>query len=552
MSVSGGLQWGALPLSCVLVSIFLTSISAQAISAQVGSAQAVAAAQPGLVGLETTSRSVDTSDLVEARTGSLATVSGGDAAVVLTTARSDGAGDAISLPAAVSSPNIVLIFTDDQGYGDVGCYGAKGFQTPSLDLLAKQGRKFTDFYVAQAVCGTSRAALLTGCYPNRIGLFGAPGPNATHGISASEMTLAELVKQKQYATAIVGKWHLGHRLPFLPLQHGFDQYYGLPYSNDMWPHHPEKVKFPPLPLIRNNQIIDSDVDGDDQTHLIEDYTKEACDFIRKHKDAPFFLYLAHSLPHVPLYGNKRFAGSSEQGRYGDIIQEIDWSVGEVLKCLDEVQVADNTLVIFTTDNGPWLSYGNHAGSTGGLREGKGTAFEGGVRVPCLMRWPGKIPAGSVCRQPCATIDVVPTIAKLIGGQLPDHKIDGLDISPLLFHDDVQSPHEFLYYYYGTDLCGIRSGDWKLVFPHRFRSLTGAPGNDGSPAGYSQQTCKMGLYHLRNDPAESIDLQDQHPEIVARLERYAQVARTQMGDSLNKAKGNQLRPRGVWQDPNAAK
>lgn len=451
------------------------------------------------------------------------------------------AGSSDRVPNA--SPNVVLIFTDDQGYGDVGCYGAKGFGTPNLDSLAKQGRRFTDFYVAQAVCGASRAALLTGCYPNRIGLLGAPGPNAQHGIASSEWTLAELLKQKNYQTGMVGKWHLGHHPPFLPLQHGFDQYYGLPYSNDMWPYHPEKLAFPPLPLIENNQIIDPDVDAADQTRLIENYTTRACDFIRQKHTQPFFLYLAHSLPHVPLYGSEKFVGSSPQGRYGDIMQEIDWSVGQVLETLDQTGVADNTLVIFTTDNGPWLSYGNHAGSAGNLREGKGTAFEGGVRVPCILRWPGEIPANSVSDQPWASIDLVPTLAGITGAEMPAHKIDGLNVRSLWTTDTATSPHEFLYYYYGNELRAIRSGDWKLVFPHRSRSLTGTPGQDGTPAGYSQVEVPLALYHLRQDVSETKDLQAEFPEQVQRLQRLAEVARQTLGDSLTDRKGNELRDHG---------
>lgn len=444
-----------------------------------------------------------------------------------------------------AAPNIVILFTDDQGYGDVGCFGAKGFETPHLDQLAKQGRRFTHFYVSQAVCGASRASLLTGCYSNRVSLLGAPGPAATHGIAAEETTIAEMLKQKDYATAIVGKWHLGHHEPFLPLQNGFDQYYGLPYSNDMWPYHPGGLKFPALPLFRDNEIIDADLTAEDQTHLIADYTKEACQFIRDQKEGPFLLYLAHSLPHVPLYGSPEFEGSSSQGRYGDIIQEIDASVGKVLATLDETGVADNTLVIFATDNGPWLSYGNHAGSTGGLREGKGTAWEGGVRVPCIMRWPGKIPADTVCAEPCGTIDVLPTLAAVTECELPAKPIDGLDISGLLTGSKTESPHQYMLYYYGHELRAVRSGPWKLVFPHQYRSLTGAAGRDGKPDGYSQVECQLALYNLLEDPKESLDVQADHPKIVEQLRGFAAEGRTQLGDSLTKTLGEGIRPAGRW-------
>ena len=338
-----------------------------------------------------------------------------------------------SISRAADLPNIVLIFTDDQGYGDVGCYGAKAYTTPNLDRMAAEGVKFTDFYVAQAVCGASRAALLTGCYPNRIGIKGAPGPNSKIGINAAETTIAEVVKQKDYATAIFGKWHLGDSKKFLPVHHGFDEYYGLPYSNDMWPYHPNVLhlpmkdrlkKWPVLPMIEGDEIVDPEVTPEDQTKLTGDYTRRAVKFIGENKDRPFFLYLAHSMPHVPLYTSKGFSGKTEQGTYGDVIHEIDWSVGQVLEALATHGLDEKTLVIFTCDNGPWLAYGNHAGSAGPLREGKATAWEGGVRVPCIMRWPGKIKAGSVCEEPAMTIDILPTLAGLTGAPLPKLKIDG--------------------------------------------------------------------------------------------------------------------------------
>src|SRR5215208_3868293 len=334
---------------------------------------------------------------------------------------------------ATAAPNVVIIFTDDQGYGDVGCFGAKDFATPNLDKLAKQGVILADFHCSQPVCSASRASLLTGCYANRVGIHGALGPNARHGIHADETTLAEVCKSKGYATGMVGKWHLGHHPPFLPTRHGFDSYFGLPYSNDMWPNHPEAKKgtYPPLPLIENEKVVNANVGPDDQAKLTGQYTERAVKFITDNKAKPFFLYVAHSMPHVPLFAGEAFKGKSKQGAYGDVIQEIDWSVGQILSALETHKLADNTLVIFTCDNGPWLSYGNHAGTSGGLREGKGTVWEGGVRVPFVARWPGKIPADSVCREPAMTIDVLPTVAKIIGAELPKRKIDGKDIGPLL-------------------------------------------------------------------------------------------------------------------------
>lgn len=443
-----------------------------------------------------------------------------------------------------STPNVVIIFTDDQGYGDVGCFGAKGYTTPNLDRMAEQGRKFTSFYVSQAVCSASRTSLLTGCYNVRVGINGALGPSSKIGINANEMTLGELARQTGYATAAYGKWHLGHHHQFLPMQNGFDDYFGLPYSNDMWPYHPTSKKFPDLPLIDGNEVVNPQVTPEDQTHLTTWYTEHAVDFIEQNRDKPFLVYLAHSMPHVPLFTSEKYAGSSEQGAYGDVIQEIDWSVGEILKCLDKHGLSEKTLVIFTSDNGPWLSYGNHAGSAGPLREGKGTAWEGGVREPCIMRWLGKIPVGTVCDEMAATIDLLPTIANLIDAPLPPHKIDGKDIRPLLFGEEgAKSPHEYYAYYWGSSLHAIRSGDWKLHFPHGYRSLTGTPGKDGLPGGYTQQKTGLALFDLKNDIGETTDVKDQHPEVVERLKKYADEIRNDLGDSALKIKGSGVRPAG---------
>ncbi|MEW4526752.1 sulfatase [Maioricimonas sp. JC845] len=442
-----------------------------------------------------------------------------------------------------NTPNVVIIFTDDQGYADVGCFGAEDFETPNLDRMADEGMRFTSFYVAQAVCGASRAALLTGCYPNRIGMLGAPSHRSKHGINATEVLIPEVCKQKGYATAMYGKWHLGHHQPFLPMQHGFDDYFGLPYSNDMWPYHPERPDaYPDLPLFDGNEVANPKVTPEDQVWLTTWYTERAVKFIDEHHQEPFFLYLAHSMPHVPLFVSDKYAGKSEQGMYGDVISEIDWSVGQVLEALKRNGVDEQTLVIFTSDNGPWLSYGNHAGSAGPLREGKGTTWEGGVREPCIMRWPGHIPAGSTCDELAATIDLLPTIAGLIGAELPDHPIDGKDIWPLMSgRPGAKSPHDVYYYYWGNHLQAIRSGDWKLHFPHAFRSLTGDPGRDGKPAGYTQGKTDLVLFNLREDIGETTDVKDQHPEVVARLKALAEKAREELGDSATKQKGSGFRP-----------
>ncbi len=413
-------------------------------------------------------------------------------------------------------PNIVLIFTDDQGYADVGCYGARGFSTPHLDRMAEEGVRFTDFYVAQPVCGASRAALLTGCYPNRIGLLGAPSHRARHGIHTDEMTLAELLKQRDYATAVFGKWHLGHHPPFLPLRHGFDEYFGLPYSNDMWPFHPETPgAYPDLPLIEGEATIAYNPDMD---RLTTWYTERSIDFIRRNRRRPFFLYLAHSMAHVPLGVSDRFRGKSRQGMYGDVIMEIDWSVGEILATLQSQGLEDDTLVLFTSDNGPWISYGDHAGSAEPLREAKGTTWDGGVRVPFIARWPGKIRSGAVCREPAMTIDILPTIAGMVGAELPPHTIDGKDIWALLAGEPgARSPQSAYYFYQGNTLEAVRSGRWKLHFPHKYRTLSGRSGGSrGQPVKYDQAEIDTALFDLLVDRGERRNVASSQPELVENL------------------------------------
>ena len=441
----------------------------------------------------------------------------------------------------VDRPNVVLIYCDDLGYGDLGCYGAKGYQTPHLDRLAAAGVRFIDFYVAQAVCTASRTALLTGCYPNRLGMLGALGPQANTGIADSETTLAEVLKSRGYATAIYGKWHLGHRPQFLPTRHGFDDYFGLPYSNDMWPQHPT-AKFPSLPLIEGAQTV---AENPDQRQLTTQYTQRAVKFIAEHRAEPFFLYVPHSMPHVPIFVSDKFAGKTERGLYGDVIAEIDWSVGQIMAALDEYKLAERTLVIFSSDNGPWLSYGEHGGSAGPLREGKGTAWDGGVRVPCIMRWPGRVPAGSVCREPAMTIDILPTVAKLAGAALPKLLIDGLDIGPLLAQPTVaRSPHEALYFYWGAELHALRSGQWKLHFPHPYQSIVGQPrASGGKPVTYAKATTELALYDLATDPGEQHNVAADHADVVSRLSALGEQARVDLGDSLIKRRGANLREPG---------
>jgi len=461
----------------------------------------------------------------------------------------------VSLPMRVQAagrlPNFVIIFTDDQGYADVGVFGAKGFTTPNLDRMAREGRKFTNFHVSQPVCSASRTGLLTGCYSNRLGIHGALGPNANHGIADTEMTLAQLLKQKGYATGMAGKWHLGHHEQFLPTHHGFDEYLGLPYSNDMWPLHPEAKPgtYPPLPLIEGDKVRKLGLQHEDQEQLTTMYTERAVSFIERNKDHPFLFYLAHSMPHVPLHVSSKFKGKSQQGLYGDVIEEIDWSVGEVLKALKRCGIDRDTLVIFTSDNGPWLSYGDHAGSAGPLREGKGTNWEGGTREPCIMRWPGTIPAGTTCRDMLMTIDLLPTIAKLTGAPLPDHKIDGLDVWPIISGKrGAKNPHEAYFGYYEVNqLQSVTSGDghWKLLLPHTFRTLGGRPGGTGGiPAKYETRKIEQPeLYDLNADVGEMSDVASAHPEIVKRLLDQAEIARADLGDALTGRKGAGVREPG---------
>jgi arylsulfatase A len=457
-------------------------------------------------------------------------------------------------------PNVVLIFIDDLGYADVGPFGGDRELTPHLNQLAAEGRCFTDFYVSQAVCSASRASLLTGCYSGRISIQGALGPRGTTGIHADEMTLGELVRQKGYATACFGKWHLGHHHPFLPLQNGFDEYFGLPYSNDMWPYHPEFLhvpleerlkRWPELPLISGNDIADPMVSGDDQTQLTKQYTEHAVSFIDRNAARPFFLYVPHSMVHVPLYASKQFQGRSGKGIFSDVLMEVDWSVGQIMEALRRNNLEEKTLVIFTSDNGPWLNYGNHAGSAKPLREGKGTMFDGGCRVPCIMRWKGKIPANTKCSTPAMTIDLFPTIASLTGAELPQHPIDGKNIWPLIHGDaDAVSPHQAYFFYWGKDLQAVRSGDWKLHFPHAYRSLSGGvTGQDGLPGKYEQLRIEQSLFNLRSDPGETSDVAKDHPEVVAELTRLAEGIREELGDG-NEKPGRGVRACGSVEKPAA--
>ena len=452
--------------------------------------------------------------------------------------------------AAERTTNVVIIYTDDQGYADVGSFGAQGLRTPNLDQLAREGRRFTNFHVSQPICTASRASLLTGCYPNRIGFRGALSPHSVIGLNENELTLAQMFKNQDYATGMVGKWHLGDAPQFLPTKRGFDQYYGIPYSHDMWTRHPESPgAYPPLPLIDNETVVNADLHPDDLAQLTQNYTKRAVKFIDANAEKPFFLYLAHNMPHVPLYASAQFKGRSQRGIYGDVIEELDWSIGQITEALKRNDLGENTLVIFASDNGPWLNYGTHGGSSLPLREVKHTNWEGGTRVPCIMRWLGQIPAGTTSDEMLMNLDLFPTLAKKLGLTMSQNRIDGLDVWPIIAGEKgATNPHQAYYFYYGNnELQAVMSGDgrWKLQLPHTYPTLNGRIGrDDGKPVAYDRDTIERAeLYDLKNDIGETKDVAAKYPEIVARLQADAEKARADLGDSLLNREGNGKREPG---------
>lgn len=445
-------------------------------------------------------------------------------------------------------PNVIIIMTDDQGYQDVGCFGATDIRTPNLDQMAKEGVKATHFYAAQAVCTASRVGILTGCYPNRLGMHNALMPNSQIGLNPHETTLAEMLQTQGYATGIFGKWHLGDRPEFMPNKQGFDTFFGIPYSNDMWPNHPNQdyFHFDPLPLYENEYIIDTLTD---QTNLTIQITERSLEFIRQNSDNPFFLYIAHPQPHVPLFVSNRFKGKSERGLYGDVIMEIDWSVGQILDLLRQNGLEENTIVIFTSDNGPWLAYGDHAGRATPLREGKGTAWEGGQREPFIMKYPARLNAGKTISAPLMSIDLLPTIARLTNASLPENEIDGKDIWPVLIGEVSTSPQEAYFCYYKVnELQSVRMDQWKLYFPHTYRTLNGKPGGkNGFPAPYEHKKVeKIELYNLKNDPSETMNVASEHPEVVRKIQKLADEMRAKLGDSLTGIEGSDHREPGKAQ------
>jgi arylsulfatase A-like enzyme len=423
----------------------------------------------------------------------------------------------LAATAPARPPNVVVIFIDDLGYGDIGPFGATKQRTPHLDRMAKEGMKLTSFY-ATPVCSVSRAQMMTGCYGARVSVPGVYFPGQSVGLNPSEVTVAERLKEKGYATQMVGKWHLGDQPEFLPTRQGFDHYYGIPYSNDMLKKSAE-TKVPVVPLLRDEKVVEL-MDGEGQRRLVELYTKEAVDFISRNKDQPFYLYFAHNAVHTPIWPGAAFAGKSQNGRFGDWVEEVDWSVGQVLDTLRAQGLDKDTLVVFTSDNGPWLIKGTDGGSAGPLRGGKGSTWEGGVRVPTLAWWPGRVPAGSVNDAVAATIDLLPTFVSLAGGTVPATPvIDGRDITPILLGQSKESAREAHYYFASYDLQAVRQGRWKLAL---------SPQSDGLGKNAAKTAAGLRLYDLDAEIGEQTDVAAQHPEVVAKLKALADKMAAEIG------------------------
>ena len=448
--------------------------------------------------------------------------------------RTAAIGGAASLQASQSGtqrPNIVIIFLDDSGYADFRPFGKTPYPTPNVEKLASEGCQFHQFYVPQAICSASRSALLSGCYPGRTGVVGAHSPGA-RGLDPSFATMGEVLKTAGYRTAVFGKWHIGDQPDTRPPARGFDESCGLMYSNDMWefhPQHPEHYKTP-LHFWENGKIKVERMTKKEQPMLTTWYTEHAVDFIRRNKSHPFLLYVPHSMPHVPLFRSEKFAGKSGTGVYGDVMMELDWSVNQIMKSLKDNGLEDNTLVIMTSDNGPWTSYGNHAGHTP-FREAKGTSFDGGTRSACIMRYPGKIKAGTVSNRTMCTIDLLPTIAKLAGAKLPKNPIDGLDVWDLIIDKNgAQNPHKYYAFSTNKTFEGVISGDgrWKLHVPHSYRTLVYA-GNDGNPGEYRQAEIGLSLFDMEADPYEKENVLSKFPDVAKRMQGFAEEHRRQFYD-----------------------
>jgi arylsulfatase A-like enzyme len=426
-------------------------------------------------------------------------------------------------------PNFVIIFLDDSGWADFRPFSRPAYATPNVERLARQGCAFHNFYVPQAICSASRASLLTGCYPGRTQVFGAHPPRA-RGLDPKFATIGEVLKKRGYRTAVFGKWHVGDQPETRPPARGFDESCGLMYSNDMWEYHPENPKYwgqHPLQYWENGTVAIERVTGEHQPMLTTWYAEHAVDFIRRNREHPFLLYVPHSMPHVPLFVSEKFKGKSGAGPYGDVMMEIDWSVGEIMRALKDAGVEDRTLLILTSDNGPWLSYGNHAGKTP-FREGKGTGFDGGTRSACVMRYPGKIKPGTTSRKVLCTIDLMPTIAHLAGAALPENPIDGGNVWGLIAGTPgSRNPNEYYAFSTNANFEGVISSDgkWKLHLPHSYNSLAFA-GKDGMPGKYESKTVEMSLFDMEKDPCETTNVLQRYPEVAARLKVFVEQHRKQ--------------------------
>ncbi len=422
-------------------------------------------------------------------------------------------------------PNVVIIFLDDSGWADFEPFGEKAIETPNVSQMAAEGTAFHNFYVPQAVCSASRSALMSGSYPGRTKVFGAHGPNAW-GLDTTFATMGEVFSQAGYATAAFGKWHCGDQPETRSHARGFEETSGLMYSNDMWRHHPESPEYWgqwPLQYWENGEVIIQDVDQADQKNLTRWYTEHAVDFINRNKNQPFLLYVPHSMPHVPLFCSDEFDGKSGKGLYWDVMLEIDWSVGQINKALKENGIDRNTIVIFTSDNGPWVSYGNHAGSTP-FREAKGTSFDGGVRSACIMKLPGQIKEGTVSSCTMGTVDLLPTLCFLAGIPLPENEIDGKNVWDLITGvEGAKNPHDYYAFSNGRNFEGVMSGDgkWKLHLPHEYRTLEVA-GKDGMAGKYSQLKIDTALFDMDNDPYEITNVLQEHPDIASGLIELAET------------------------------
>lgn len=420
-------------------------------------------------------------------------------------------------------PNVVIIFLDDSGYGDFQPFSRDGLQTPHVQTLAEEGRSFTNFHVPQAVCSASRSALISGCYPGRTKVFGAHGPNG-RGLETNFPTMGEIFKSAGYKTAVFGKWHCGDQPETRPHARGYDESCGLMYSNDMWKHHPENPehwgKFP-IKYWENGEVTIEDVGIPEQKMLTKWSTEHAVDFINRHKDGPFLMYVPHSMPHVPIFCSDEFEGKSGLGLYGDVILELDWSVGEITKALKENGIEDNTIVIFSSDNGPWISYGNHAGTTP-FREAKATSFDGGNRSACIIKYPKELKPNSSSDEAFYSIDLLPTLAHLSGVTMPANEIDGHNVWDLISGiDGAKNSHEYYAHSTSRNFEGIMSGDgkWKLHLPHNYRSLI-SPGKDGQPGKYEQKQIEFSLFDMENDPMESTNVIEEYPDVAKQMKQLA--------------------------------